>query len=129
MKPETKFRQNKVIPFLRTLKNTAYFAIQQVAKRGDPDFLLCVNGLFVGLELKKDEKTEPDPLQKSKHRYIQEKGGGYVLVACPENWEECKLFLKNLNDGGKNVIQTYLRKNNGQQLLRGSKKTGDSTVH
>ena len=114
-KPETIFRENKVIPFLKTLKHTAYFPIQQKAIRGDPDFILCINGLFVGLELKKDEATQPDALQKSKHRYIRDDGGGFVIVAHPENWDVCAKFLSTLDRGGKKAVEAYLRLNEDKE--------------
>lgn len=97
MKPETKFRQAKVIPFLKTLKNTAYLPIQQKAIGGDPDFILCSNGRFVGLELKsKDGKLSA--LQSAKLEWIK-KSGGVPLVASPENWDSIVEILQQL-DGG-----------------------------
>lgn len=85
-KPETKFKE-KVRSALETLPNTWCEKIQQVAIRGTPDFLCCVNGSFVALELKKDDKQELDALQKYKLAQI-ENAGGLGLKITPENWLE-----------------------------------------
>ena len=96
-KEETKFRENKVTPFLKTLRNTAFFPIQQLAIRGDADFHLCVHGTFVALELKSRGEVAR-PLQEHKHDRVR-RAGGVALVASPDNWEEVKQQLINL-DGG-----------------------------
>lgn len=96
-KPETNFRTNTVIPFLKKLRGTKYFGIQQLAKCGDPDFLLCCESKFVGLELKAVGE-KPDPLQR---RILQEieSAGGYTFVADPTNWAEVKEALIKLDRG------------------------------
>lgn len=96
-KPETRFRVGKVKPFLKTLKHTYAFPIQQLAIIGDPDFLLCVRGLFVALELKDDDK-KPRALQRRKGDEV-ERCQGIYFVATPSNWKEVKEQLTNL-DGG-----------------------------
>jgi len=73
---------------------TAFFPIQQKTIRGDADYILCVAGRFVWLELKKSG-GKPEPLQKYKADWV-EKCGGVAMVASPDNWEEVKrdlLFL------------------------------------
>lgn len=104
MKPETRFRLNKVIPFLKTLENTHYESVQQLAIRGTSDLVLCVNGAFVSLELKKDEKTAPDKLQAYKMECV-EKAGGVSLVANPKNWNDIKTILKRMSQGIWDVEQ------------------------
>lgn len=98
-KPETVFRTGKVLPFLKTLKNTISFPIQQMSFVGDPDFLLCCRGLFVALELKSGDE-EPRPLQRHKLAEV-ERTGGKSLVARPKNWESIKLLLRHLDGGNK----------------------------
>lgn len=93
-KPETVFRQNRVRPDLLALPNCAIFPIQQKSIRGDPDFILCINGLFIGLELKDDGK-EPDPLQEFKLDNIKN-AKGIALVAQPQNWDEIYEILKEI---------------------------------
>ena len=94
MKPETAFRTNRVIPFLKSLKGTAFFPIQQMTIRGDADFILCCNGKFVWLELK-DWGQPLRPLQKYKADLVIEKGG-IALRCSPDNWEEIKALLNQL---------------------------------
>jgi len=94
-KPETRFRQGKVLPFLRTLKNTYAFPIQQVAVSGDPDYVLCINGYFVALELKA-EGGKPSPLQNYKLTRIIV-AGGIAIVVEPSNWEQVKQALTKLS--------------------------------
>lgn len=96
-KPETKFRTNQVRPFLKSLKNTAFFPIQQLAIVGDPDFILCCFGIFVALELK-SEGGEPRPLQEHKLNEVT-RCHGISIVATPENWSEVKNKLQHLDEG------------------------------
>lgn len=82
-KPETNFR-GRVSKDLKKLPHTAVFPIQQKTIIGDPDYMLCINGRFVGLELK-SEKGKPSPLQKYKLNAIKE-AGGFTAVAYPDIW-------------------------------------------
>ena len=90
-KAETVFRV-RVTKFLKTLNNAAYFPIQQVAIRGTPDFLLCVKGHFIALELKRDDKQGVKGLQAYNRTWIMRCGGDHFVVT-PENWEMMKIFL------------------------------------
>lgn len=99
MQPETRFK-NRIRPLLKALPNTWLTKTQQRALRGTPDFLMCVNGRFVALELKKSSKEKPDPLQLHNLELIQ-KAGGVGLVVFPENWNEVYDQLKTIA-GGKN---------------------------
>src|ERR1700745_786723 len=99
MKPETKFRVNQGRPFLKTLRHTCIFPIQQLAIVGDPDFILCCRGLFVGLELK-DKGEKPTKLQAHKGSEVHRCDGIY-LVASPDNWPEVRLKLQSLDGGIK----------------------------
>jgi hypothetical protein len=89
MKPETRFSQHvrrDLTSLAQTSGKVFFMKIQQVALRGDPDFVLCVNGKFVGLELKRSKSEKPEGLQAFKLMQI-EKCGGRGFVSCPENWE------------------------------------------
>lgn len=97
MKPETTFRKQQVIPFLRSLKYTWFEPIQQVSIGGSPDFILCVCGIFVALELK-SEGGKVSALQRHKLQMI-EKAQGAAIVATPANWPKVKEWLTNLNGG------------------------------
>lgn len=93
-KPETLFKE-RIYPKLKTLPNTWVVKIQQVAKRGTPDFLLCINGLFVAIELKKSVDEEPDALQEWNLENIADCGGA-AMVAYPENWDATYTVLQKL---------------------------------
>lgn len=94
MKPETVFRI-RVGKFLKSLTQASIHPIQQKAIRGDADFIICLNGNFVWLELKTDV-GEMAPLQEYKFHKVK-RCGGVTIEAQPANWEEVKLFLMRLN--------------------------------
>jgi hypothetical protein len=71
--------------------------IQQVALRGIPDFLLCISGYFVAIELKRTAKSPITELQKHNIDKILASGGEAFIVS-PENWEEVYVKLKNLSE-------------------------------
>ncbi len=97
MKSETKFRM-KVSKFLRSLNNCVDESIQQIAIRGSFDKILCIQGWFVGAELK-DETGLPDQLQAYKASRIRTQGKGIALIWRPQNHEDIMNFLSQL-DGG-----------------------------
>ena len=84
-KPETVFRE-KVVAKLKQLPNCAIFSIQQVAIRGTPDLLVCLNGFFVALELKASQKAKVSQLQDYALRKIIN-AGGIAFIVYPANWE------------------------------------------
>lgn len=94
-KPETKFKE-KVRKDLETLENTWFVKIQQVSIRGIPDFLLCVNGGFVAIELKKDADSMRNKLQEWTLTSISH-AGGMSFVAHPDNWTETFDVIKNMD--------------------------------
>ncbi len=93
VKPETKFRNSQVLPFLKSLRNTFFEPIQQLAIVGSPDYLLCCNGDFIALELKIDFK-KPRRLQAYKLEQVT-RCGGLSLVATPSNWNDIKQIILN----------------------------------
>lgn len=97
---ETPFRQTVVIPFLKTLRNTVAFPVQQVGISGTPDFLLCMSGLFVALELKGDG-GRLSKLQDFNLKQVRKKGKGLAIVASPENWIAVTYLLSKLDQGEK----------------------------
>ena len=96
-KPETVFRQNIVIPFLKTLPFTKFMTIQQVAIHGDPDLVLCIRGHYVELELK-SQFGEVSALQRYKMD-LTRKARGTALVASPQTWDAVKIKLLNIANG------------------------------
>lgn len=97
MKNETKFRK-RVTEFLETLENCVQESIQQVAIRGSFDKILCIQGRYVGAELK-DETGRPDALQMFKIKRIRNVAKGIAFIWRPQNHEDIKKFLSLLNAG------------------------------
>lgn len=100
MKPETRFRINRIDPFLKYLEKEykiSYDAIQQVAKVGSPDYYLCIRGIFVALEAKTDIGSVM-PTQRLRATKII-RSGGFYLVARPKNWVQIQHLLVKLATG------------------------------
>lgn len=99
MSGERNFRTSTVLPFLKRLKNTFFLPIQQVAISGSPDYLLCVNGRYVALELKGDDgivsKIQAHTLEKMRRT------GALTFIAAPKNWDEVSEKLTELSEGKK----------------------------
>lgn len=108
MKPETKFRQNHVLPFLKTLLNTWYEPIQQMGISGSPDLLLCINGRFVALELK-DVKGQTSKLQAFKLSEVR-RANGVTFVASPLNWKEVRQQLSIMDSSKENAWKIQQQK-------------------
>lgn len=83
MQLETKFKL-KVVEELKKLYPKVWFTkIQQVAKKGDPDIIICINGQFEAWELKTD-KGRASKLQDFTLSKIM-LAGGVALVVTPES--------------------------------------------
>ncbi len=63
------------------------------SENGTPDILACVNGYFLGIEVKAQD-GHPSELQLVKVDTIR-KAGGFAYVAYPSGWEK----LKDIIDG------------------------------
>ncbi len=97
MKEETKFKK-KVLDDLKTLRNAWFFKSNEVSVRGIPDVIICINGLFVAVELKKDSKKSADALQTYIGEKIYKNAMGIFFVAHPDNWHEILLKLHLLDN-------------------------------
>lgn len=85
----------KVDKRLRELDNCWFCNIQQVAIRGIPDRLGCIDGKFFALELKTSKHARRAKLQE----YIIEKiceAGGYGAFVYPENLDQVIEQLRDL---------------------------------
>lgn len=71
---------------MEALPSTYVMKTQELSKRGILDVIMCVNGLFVAIELKKDMKENPDSLQRWNMQKIGA-AGGISILAYPENWD------------------------------------------
>jgi hypothetical protein len=89
--------RKKVLRELKKLEKCDITAIQQQSICGDPDYIVCINGWCIYLELKKDAKSKPRPLQAHKlKRGIR--AGAISLVGFPENWTDIFTFLQSLEE-------------------------------
>ena len=86
--PETLFKQ-KVKEDLKSLLERGliwYFKSQEVSTRGIPDIIMCVDSIFIALELKVVKTNRKDEvLQKAILRKI-EKAKGRAFFVYPDTW-------------------------------------------
>jgi hypothetical protein len=92
MKNETAFK-NKVLKDLNRLPRTWVLKTQERSRRGVPDLLLSISGLFIAIELK-DEGKEPTELQAAVLKRIR-KTEAIAFHADPISW---KLQFKQLRE-------------------------------
>lgn len=88
--------ENKIKSFL--YEKGAYFikywAGAQFTKSGIPDILCCINGYFVGIEVKA-QNGKPSQIQIFNIRKIKA-AGGFAFVLHPSAFGEFKRFIENL---------------------------------
>lgn len=70
------------------------FFANRMTKVGVPDILACVNGYFVGIEVKADN-GKPSELQYWNRNKIREAGGISVIVY-PNQFDDLKLLINDL---------------------------------
>jgi hypothetical protein len=95
MQRETKFKL-RVQKDLDKLPNTYFVKIQQVSIRGIPDFFCCIDGKFIALELKCDEKAKRHKLQEWTLQSISH-AGGMSYICYPDNWDDTYAVLAHLS--------------------------------
>lgn len=95
MGPEKQF-ENQIKKFLDSLPNTYYFKYWAgpYSKSGIPDIIACVNGHFVGIEVK-GPNGHPSELQKHNIKLIQN-ANGYACIVYPKDFEKLKEELRGL---------------------------------
>lgn len=89
--------ENRVKAYLRT--RDAYFVkffANAFTRSGVPDILACVNGYFVGIEVKAKD-GRPSDLQLHNVRQIRA-AGGFAFVLYPSAYER---FIKFINGLGR----------------------------
>jgi hypothetical protein len=62
---------------------------------GVPDYLVCINGHFLGIEAKAG-KNKPTALQEKHMTHIRE-CGGHIIVVNEGNFDELEKLLKDLS--------------------------------
>ena len=96
---EEKQFENKVKEFLK--QNGAwyvkYWAGAPYTKSGIPDILACIDGHFVGIELK-SSNGRPSALQIYNVRKIRESGGA-AFVLYPSAFMDFQKFVSELHEG------------------------------
>lgn len=73
------------------------FFANAYTKSGIPDILACVNGYFVGIEVKA-QNGHPSELQIHHCNKIRE-SGGFAFIVYPSGWEKLKKILSDLSHG------------------------------
>lgn len=69
--------------------------------RGIPDYLVCVNGRFVALELKRSHKEKMrGTLQENTLDRIH-RAGGYCAFVWPDNWDSIRQDILQIVKGEK----------------------------
>lgn len=99
MQAETRFSA-RFAKELDKIPGVWYVKIQQVTKRGDPDYLICAGGVFMAAELK-TEIGKPTPLQQFKLDAIKECGGTAKVVR-PSNMKE---FLQEVREYAEHYFE------------------------
>lgn len=94
MGPEKNF-ENKIKDFLDNQEAwyVKFFA-NRMTKEGIPDILACINGYFVGIEVKA-QNGKPSDLQIYHCEKIR-KAGGFAFVLYPSGFDDFKIFVKEL---------------------------------
>lgn len=83
-----------------------------LSKTGVPDRLDCIHGLFIGIEIKKNDKEEASPLQQHNIKQIKD-NGGVAFVLRPSTFKKFKEitleFIVSGNiDNYKEQIERYM---------------------
>jgi len=91
---ETLFKE-KVLRELKKFPKTWFCKIQQVSKRGTPDILATIGGVFVAIEL----KTDAGVLSKLQEFNLAEisKTGAIAIVMTPTNFDKYMRALRGIS--------------------------------
>lgn len=88
--------QKKIIKYLEEIGAYVFkHNASAISKAGVPDIICCYKGLFIGVEIKKDNKSKPTELQKYNLNKINE-CGGVGIVLRPDKVELFKELIKGL---------------------------------
>lgn len=74
-----------------------YWGGAAYTKAGVPDLLACVNGFFLGIELKASNGKASE-LQMHTLKQI-DKAGGFAILLFPKDFDDFVTFIKALNKG------------------------------
>lgn len=98
---ETKLKE-RILEELSEFPRTWVCKVQQVAKRGTPDILASISGVFVAIEL----KTDTGRLSKLQSYNLEQiaKTGAIAVVLTPKFKEKYMCMLRDLADRGAETI-------------------------
>lgn len=87
--------ENKIKRYLNDMGcyEVKYFGCNY-SESGTPDILACVNGYFLGIEVKAPE-GKPSELQLAKIEKIR-KAGGFAYVVYPSGWFRLQTIIDDL---------------------------------
>lgn len=85
--------EKRFLKFIKT-KNVYQFKVVKSSRAGTCDRILCVNGKFVAIELKKEDGVMSE-LQKHHAREIKENKGHHFVLK-PSNWHEFTVWFEEL---------------------------------
>lgn len=92
---QEKMFENKVKKYIKDSGGwQVKFFANQMTKKGIPDILACINGYFVGVEVKA-QYGRPSELQLYNCRKIRE-AGGFAFILYPSGFDEFKSFVNDL---------------------------------
>lgn len=87
--------QRDVIKYLKGHK-IYHYRTQMGTMSGLPDIIACVNGFFVGIELKREDgKGKPSAQQLQVKKTIEDSNGLCLII---DSIEELKLQMRHIND-------------------------------
>ena len=86
------------------LPNCWFVKVNHVNQVGIPDFLMCIAGAFVALELKGSETSKISPMQIYTIDQII-KSKGIALITFPNNWKEIYEGLAKLSLYGEELAK------------------------
>jgi len=91
-----KLFEDKIKKFLKELPNTWFFKhwAGAYSQSGIPDIIACVNGRFVGIEVKASDGS-PSVLQMRNIDLIQ-RANGLAYILYPKDFEQFKQEMRDL---------------------------------
>jgi len=83
--------QARILEFLRAQENLVVIKVIVATTNGIADILVCYQGRFIAIEVKRDKYTKPDPLQVEFLNDVIEAGGQAIVT---DNINDVKLILE-----------------------------------
>lgn len=117
MGPEKRF-ENEIKEYLESkgIWFVKFFA-NRMTKKGIPDLLVCANGYFIAIEVKRED-GKPSKLQIKKCKEIR-MAGGFSFIVYPSGFNKFKEIIDQILDDSCEVIVAPLiikEGNNGRNI-------------